>query len=284
MKREKAAPEITLVVIEGVNAGQQFVMKGAQAYLGRENGMLVHVDDSATSRRHAKLAANRGQLEITDLHSTNGTLVNGSRVDRATLKDGDRIQIGSTVLKVFFGGGGELKVYDMATRDPLLGVFNKTHLLTRLEAEFKRWQRYQAPLSVLMCDLDHFKNVNDTFGHPAGDLCLARVAAAIRKSVREVDLVGRYGGEEFLVLFPQTNGDGARALAERIRAAVAAEKIVHAGPDTRGRPGPHPIAVTVSIGVASTSAEAFSTAEALVAKADANLYQSKQNGRNRVTG
>ena len=157
----------------------------------------------------------------------------------------------------------------LATTDGLTGLANHRHFQEKLAEEFKRVQRYALPLSLILLDVDKFKQYNDTFGHPAGDLVLKQVADILKASARETDVAARYGGEEFAVLLPGTDRAGATILAERIRQAIA--EVVW---DKR--------AVTVSVGVASVSLASVSAAE-LVEHADHALYESKSCGRNRVS-
>ncbi len=169
----------------------------------------------------------------------------------------------------------EMALHNLATRDGLTGVANRRSLDEKLLHEWKCNQRQSTPLSFILCDVDHFKRYNDTYGHPKGDECLRQVASAIERSVyRPADLVGRYGGEEFAIIMPNTNLEGAYAVGERICEAVAELETPHAASDI----APY---VTVSIGVASVVPIYSSTPEALVATADAALYQAKHSGRNR---
>jgi diguanylate cyclase (GGDEF)-like protein len=157
----------------------------------------------------------------------------------------------------------------LATTDGLTGLLNRRTFNVQLEARLREAQRYQRPLSLLLLDIDHFKKVNDTHGHPAGDAVLRGVARVAQKAARETDQVARYGGEEMAVILPETDGKGALAIAERLRKAV--EATPHA--TERGS-----LRVTVSIGI-STSAQ---SAEELIELADRALYRAKQGGRNRV--
>jgi two-component system cell cycle response regulator len=158
-----------------------------------------------------------------------------------------------------------------ASVDPLTQLMNRRVLDERLEQEFARATRHKHPLAVLMLDVDHFKMVNDAYGHPVGDRILAQVGGVITTTIRKTDVAGRYGGEEFLVLVPETAGTGAQVLAERLRHAVASS-----GRDGTGLP-----VVTVSIGVASTELGAPS-AQDLLRRADEALYEAKKAGRDRV--
>ncbi|MCC8943533.1 diguanylate cyclase [Bradyrhizobium sp. Arg62] len=160
----------------------------------------------------------------------------------------------------------------LATTDPLTSLFNRRHFLTVLDAEWSRFQRYNRSLSVLMLDVDHFKAVNDRFGHSAGDEALKAVARVCMAGKRKSDIVGRIGGEEFAVLLPETSLSRARMVAERIRKRVESLSLVEDG---------RLIPLTISIGVAE-AITAMSGADALVRGADAALYRAKSDGRNRV--
>jgi diguanylate cyclase (GGDEF)-like protein len=162
---------------------------------------------------------------------------------------------------------------ELATIDPLTQIANRRVVEQRLAHEFQRHRRYKHPFAVALVDIDHFKAVNDGHGHPAGDRVLVEVAAAIRYSVRATDLVARFGGEEFIIVAPETGSVAARLMADRVRRAIAVRT---AGRAEQGLPP-----VTASLGVASTESKAADETE-LVAKADAALYQAKNEGRNRV--
>ncbi len=162
-----------------------------------------------------------------------------------------------------------------AASDPLTRLANRRAFESRLEDEIERARRYHQPLSLLVLDLDHFKAINDTYGHAAGDEVLKAVASSLGRSIRKVDLAARYGGEEFVVIVPMTPAAGALVLAERLRALVAEERVTVS---TEG--GAQSIAVTVSIGVAAL--ESGQGAEAFFTAADGALYSAKHGGRNRV--
>ncbi len=164
------------------------------------------------------------------------------------------------------------RVENLAIMDPLTGLFNRRRFETILANEFKRAARYQSPLSCLMIDLDHFKSVNDTFGHQTGDTILKAAAHVIQTAVREVDTPARWGGEEFVVLSPNTTVENARRLAERIRSAFEA----HAFSGIEGQ------RVTVSIGIAGTPEPSIDSQDKLIHAADVALYEAKKNGRNRI--
>lgn len=166
----------------------------------------------------------------------------------------------------------------MATIDTLTGIANHRSFREFLESEWRRAVRDQAPVSVVIADIDDFKGFNDTFGHQAGDECLRRVGAALSSGVgRAGDLVARYGGEEFVVVLGHTDASGALVMAERLRARVEALAIPHPRSVNAG-------SVTVSVGVATVPASRQSTADDLVTLADSALVCAKREGRNRVSG
>ncbi|HSJ99238.1 MAG TPA: diguanylate cyclase [Myxococcota bacterium] len=161
----------------------------------------------------------------------------------------------------------------LSTTDPVTGLRNRRYVSEFLSVEVLRAVRYHTPLAVLLLDLDHFKRVNDTHGHRVGDAVLQVVADTLRASLRATDLAGRYGGEEFLVVLPQTDLAGGAVLAERVRVAIE-ETAIDVAADTA-------LSVTVSVGVAALDGAA-QTVEQLVERADAALYAAKDAGRNRV--
>ena len=203
-----------------------------------------------------------------------GALVLGARTERAYEGDVVRqlevvaMQAGDAILRA--------KLFDqaerLATTDGLTGLTNHRTFQARLDEQLALAQRYGKKLSLVLCDIDHFKSVNDTYGHPVGDVVLSGVARALSQEARETDLAARYGGEEFAVVLPETDTAGAIAIAERIRAKVGAVVF-----DT----GQGPLRVTMSLGVA-TFPDDGTKKPALVERADACLYHAKRHGRNQV--
>ena len=161
--------------------------------------------------------------------------------------------------------------------DPLMSINNRRHLDKKLEEEFSKAARYDLAFSILMIDIDHFKNINDTYGHDTGDLVLKKLGILINTLVRETDTVARYGGEEIMLLCPLTDGHHAAWLAERLRRKI--EKYVMASSDMENES--KEIFVTVSIGVAEFSSDLFCCTD-LVKRADEAMYRAKDEGRNRV--
>lgn len=163
-----------------------------------------------------------------------------------------------------------------ATSDGLTGLANRRHFDETLDREYGRHIRSQAPLSLILLDIDYFKPFNDTYGHPAGDECLRRIARVLDAVVhRSADLVARYGGEEFVCILPETDLDGAAVVAEKIRSSIAELAIPHAGSTVTGY-------VTASFGVCSMLCNVEKSALNLLARADEQLYAAKKAGRNRV--
>jgi diguanylate cyclase len=167
----------------------------------------------------------------------------------------------------------EHKLITMNTRDGLTGIFNRRYLEAKLKEEFDRHIRYNRPLSLIMLDIDHFKKINDTHGHQAGDFILKSLASTIDERIRAVDIVARYGGEEFCCLLPETTSESALALAEFLRMGIEAE-IYHFKDKS--------IKITISQGVSDLS-DGVDSAEALLKLADDGLYESKRLGRNKVS-
>lgn len=159
----------------------------------------------------------------------------------------------------------------LADTDELTDALNRRGVLTHLNSELARCRRFISPIAVLMIDIDHFKSINDTFGHAAGDTVIRALADTSRKQLRETDILGRVGGEEFLVILPMMEFEGAQAVAERIRECVEKLEI---------RQSEKPIQITISIGVAVYRHD--DTADRIMARADTALYQAKHMGRNRV--
>jgi diguanylate cyclase (GGDEF)-like protein len=167
------------------------------------------------------------------------------------------------------------EVQRLAIHDPLTGCFNRRHFLILTSQELDRSLRYKRPLSLLMLDIDHFKDFNDSYGHPIGDQILCALVDICQSQMRNVDIVGRYGGEEFLILVPETSIEGARKMAERLRTKTEKTKV-----DTPAGI----LSLTVSIGVASieTELEQEQTVDSLIERADQAVYAAKAAGRNCV--
>ncbi len=171
------------------------------------------------------------------------------------------------------------KLEEQSVTDGLTGLKNRRFFDERLHEEFRRAQRYGDTLSLIMIDLDHFKNVNDRHGHPAGDVVLREAAMLIRASIRDPDICARYGGEEFAVILPKTHMSGALAVAERIWREMGTKEYAVAA---NGVPEPKKVHVTASIGIAFYPSKDISSGELLLRFADQALYNAKRGGRNSI--
>ncbi|BDG09148.1 GGDEF domain-containing response regulator [Anaeromyxobacter paludicola] len=167
----------------------------------------------------------------------------------------------------------------LSATDPLTGLHNRRHLQERLAQELSRARRYGGPLSLLLVDLDHFKRVNDGYGHQAGDAALRAVAGILRTTLRTLDVCARFGGEEFAVLMPATDWSGALTVAERLRRRIAAAPLLTAPALREPSAGPVEVRMTASLGAAFMASGAQVGADELVRAADAALYRAKQQGR-----
>ncbi len=266
-----------LVVIHGDDLGRKFDLNVECLTIGRGADSDIQVDQQAVSRRHAEVRSEEGRLLVEDLGSTNGTILNDEQVDAPTrLRNGDLLKIGRTIFKFIASNNIEAayhdEIYRMTTVDGLTQIFNRRYFDDVLDRELSRARRYVRQLSLVLIDIDHFKKINDAFGHLAGDAVLKEVAGVIKSKTRREDVFARYGGEEFALLLPEIDARGAHALAEKVCRLVEKHRFVF--DDVT-------IPVTVSAGV-STVQKKGELPEALIRRADEKLYAAKSGGRNRV--
>lgn len=270
-------PEWALVAYMGAALGRVFPLPAGETLLGRAIGPGITLLDDEVSRQHARIHMKDGQLQVEDLGSTNGTRVNGELIHGLTeLHAGDRLGLGGHVLKLVCMDPLERTFHetllDLSTRDPLTGLANRGNTLAEFQNRFGLSLRYGRPLSVVICDLDLFKLINDSYGHGTGDLVLQVFGQRTLAALREADLAGRIGGEEFLMILPETDLAGAKQFAERLRRATEESLI----PIPAGA-----LRVTCSLGVAERLPMDAEPGQ-LLARADAALYAAKASGRNRV--
>jgi diguanylate cyclase (GGDEF)-like protein len=269
--------ESCLVMIYGPNLGRRYPMEGDELKIGRgaDNDMVIDLDN--VSRAHARVVKKSDGIYVEDMGSTNGSYVNDAEVKLDRLRNGDLLKIGGAILKFIQGGNIEAlyyeEIYRMTILDGLTQIHNKRYFLEFLDREMARCSRYDRPLSLVMFDVDHFKKLNDTYGHLAGDFVLRRLAELISKHVRKEELFARYGGEEFAIIMPETTGKKAGIFAEKIRRMIESSPFSYEGKD---------IKVTISIGLATMGKHRETLA--FIKTADENLYRAKANGRNRVEG
>ena len=269
--------EWALVAYAGAALGRVFPLISGEVIVGRAPKSGVALLDDEVSRHHARILVEEGRVQLEDLGSTNGTQVNGELLHGPVdLHAGDRVAIGGHVLKLVFLDPLERAFHetllDLSTKDPLTGLANRGSALAELQNRFGLSLRYDRPLSVVVCDLDHFKRVNDTFGHGAGDFVLHSFGERLMTTLREADLAGRIGGEEFLMVLSETDLSGARPFSERLLRAIASTPI----PMPSGG-----LTLTCSLGIAERTATDLEAGQ-LLARADAALYRAKAEGRNRV--
>jgi diguanylate cyclase (GGDEF)-like protein len=274
----QAPAEWALVAYAGAALGRVFPLQAGLVLVGRAPDAGVALLDGEVSRHHARLQVEERRLLVEDLQSTNGTRVNGELIQGLVeLHAGDRLAIGGHVLKLVFLDPLERAFHetllDLSTKDPLTGLANRGSALAELQNRFGLSLRYDRPLSVVVGDLDHFKRVNDTYGHGAGDFVLHAFAERLMATLREADLAGRIGGEEFLMILPETDLAGARPFAERLRKAIAATPFLLPSGGLN---------LTCSLGIAERTAADLEAGQ-LLARADAALYRAKNGGRDRVS-
>ena len=264
-----------LVVIYGLELGRKYNLESANIIIGRSSKCDIQIDQESVSRNHAKIINTGKSIILRDLGSTNGTYVNDQLIDEYVLRDGDLIKIGRTIFKFLSGGNIENayheEIYRLTTVDGLTQIFNRRYFLEQLERELSRAKRYRRELSLILFDIDHFKQINDTYGHLAGDYVLKQLATVVKGKIRRDDIMARYGGEEFAVILPEIDNANSVAFSEKIRKLV--EKTPFKFEDAR-------IAVTVSIGVAT--GEDADDAANLIKRTDEKLYEAKNAGRNCV--
>jgi two-component system, cell cycle response regulator len=274
-KRDRAY----LVVLAGTSVGEMFKIEVDQTVIGRGQKAQIRLLDDGISREHAQLVMQGERIILEDLGSTNGTYCNGLKVDRKELVDGDKILVGSTTILKFTYHDNldeifQKQMYESALRDGLTRAYNKKYFTDRLESEFTFSARHGAPLSLLLFDIDHFKRVNDTYGHQAGDQVLFELSSLLSGSLRVEDVFARYGGEEFGVICRGADISQGQIVGERMRKAVEATTFMFEG---------RRIPVTISLGLATLPDPSIRDTTQFVSAVDSALYKSKNGGRNRLT-
>lgn len=251
---------------------------GTTLEIGRSASVRISLPEvMSLSRKHARLRYVGSAVTVEDLGSTNGTYVNGQPIHgRTMLRSGDRFQTAAVHFKFLHEQDVEsayhLAIYELVSRDGLTEVYNKRKYEEEVQRELARALRHHRPLSLIIFDLDEFKQINDTYGHLCGDFVLKQVASLARDLVRPEQMLARVGGDEFVILAPETSAEGAETLASKLR-----DKIV----SLDHRYGDLKISLTCSFGVAELT-EAMTTPQDLYHAADSALLKAKRSGRNRV--
>ncbi len=269
-----------LTVLSGLNAGQVFTIDSAETIIGRGRDVAVRIEDVGISRAHSRIVRTMdGKFVIEDLRSTNGTFVGGRRVERSEIHANDRLQIGpNVVLRFALIDEAEEQLahqlYEASTKDALTRAYNRKYFIERLSAEVAYAHRHGTHLSLVLFDLDHFKSVNDTHGHLAGDVVLRVVSAQVLRTIRTEDVLSRYGGEEFVILIRGIEHANAAFFGERVRKAVERLSVPWESKMLKA---------TISSGVASLSeCGVAASGEQVLHLADERLYRAKSGGRNKV--
>jgi diguanylate cyclase (GGDEF)-like protein len=277
-----------LVFLRGELLAVPIPLEREQVTMGRALEADIRINDSRASRLHARITTERDDASgkllycLTDLGSTNGTILNGKRIERAFLQDGDKFEVGDQLIR--FEMLDEIdrefqqQIHRLLVHDELTGLLTSKSFFSELRREAARAEAETMPFCVLMMDIDHFKDVNDTYGHLVGSETLEEVGAVIKKSLRAGDVGARFGGEEFAAFLLDADYAQGMIAAERVRSAI--EK--HAFPAARRTAGGEPTHhITISVGVAAFPDDARDPIQ-LVEMADSALYRAKRNGRNQV--
>jgi two-component system cell cycle response regulator len=271
-----------LILIKGTPQGHRYFITADEMVIGRDPAADISIPDGSISRKHARIKQAGGVVTIEDLGSSNGTSVNSKKLEPGnvvTLSKEDMIKLGNSIVKYLPAGELEIVFYgnlnQAANTDPMTKCFNKGYFLEAIEAEVKRAKALSTPITLMFFDLDHFKKVNDTYGHEGGDFVLKEFTNLIRGLgiIQKSDIFARYGGEEFCLMMPSKTAQEAAKIAETIRGKIQMHEFNYEG---------QRIPVTTSLGVAELKTE-METATDLIKASDKALYESKKSGRNRVT-
>lgn len=279
MKLKHVGEDCLVVIHAPVQSalGRRHVLNRPVTTIGRGRDNDIVLPSDCVSRKHAQLEHRSEALYVVDLASTNGTFVNddAKAVKEHKLRRGDQLTVGDTIFKFLSGSDVEAQyheiVFRMAITDGLTNLSNRKQLDTLLTEEIPRAHRHGRELSLLMFDIDHFKSINDTYGHLMGDSVLRGLASLLQKRLRPNDKLARYGGEEFCAILPETALPSAAIIADELRSLVAGHSFSADDKEIR---------VTVSIGAACL--KPGMTMDQLYKCADDMLYQAKRTGRNKV--
>lgn len=289
MKSAQKERRPALVSLRGELMAVPIPLERDEVTIGRAIEADVRLNDSRASRLHARITSetdpktDNTSYHISDLGSTNGTLVNGELITDVTLNDGDKIVIGDHLFR--FDMLDEIdrefqqQIHRLIAHDELTGLLTSKSFFSELRREAARAEADSRPFCVLMMDLDHFKEVNDTYGHLVGSNTLADTGRVIKEALRAGDVASRFGGEEFAAFLLDANYAQALVAAERVRVAVADHEFPVTRMDSPGSQTTHRI--TISIGVAAYPDDATDPIH-LVELADSALYRAKRSGRNRI--
>jgi len=263
-------------VIHGKDKGRIFPFISAVT-IGRGNGSDFIINDELVSRVHLKVILNNNTFIVEDLNSTNGTYIEANRIEQFTAIPGAVVHIGNSKLVFSLKSAEQIQtekeLYKAATTDGLTKISNRLWFMKRADEEIVYAQNKAMPLTMIMMDLDFFKKVNDSYGHQAGDFVLKQTAAILIQHKREYDLLGRYGGEEFIILLKEISMPKSKLVSERIRQSIESTEFIYNN---------QKIPITASLGVCAMPAYNVLDLSNCIKLADKLLYIAKANGRNRV--
>ena len=268
-----------ITVVSGQQVGKTLILESSTTVIGRDFAADMLLIDGGISRHHAEIEfQSGGAVVIRDLNSTNGVRLNGKLIADAPLESGDKIQLGpETVIEYRVEDPDEvaarIQQYERSIQDDLTGIYNRRYFTVTLEHELSYMRRRGAESSLVLLDIDHFKRVNDEYGHRSGDKVLKLITQTVTSYIREKDMFARWGGEEFVILLRGMSTNGAVAVAERIRARLA---------NLRLKRGESILTVTASFGVTEIDLDRHDCVESAMHEVDGHLYSAKDQGRNRV--
>lgn len=278
-EQEASEKPACIIIVGGEHNGTIYDLILGLTTVGRSHENTIAADFRGVSRKHFQIDLKEDAAYLSDMGSSNGTYLNNKKVEKPTIMNrGDIIKIGNIAFKYIPKGDPERLTYDKlqfeANTDGLTGCYNKTFFNNAFSTLFRKSQSIGSKLSLIFFDLDHFKHLNDTYGHDAGDYVLKEMAKIIKDNgVRDGDIFARYGGEEFAVVLPDTGAKQALEIAERLRALIENHSFIY---DSKRLP------VTASIGVADYQ-EGILTSTDMFKRADIAVYTSKNGGRNLVS-
>lgn len=275
---QPSTQEPFLVSVSGKETGKSIPLKGRNLRIGRDMDCDLILDNPHISRFHAEVFWKESKLHIKDLGSTNGVFINGRKISQEALNNGDKILIGTQMyFKLVYQDAVDqsyqLNLFKAANTDALTGLYNKRYFMDCLEKEFSYSKRTEQPLSLLLIDIDHFKQVNDNYGHVVGDKILKLLGTLLSSQLRLENVSCRFGGEEFGIIIRGATIEKALHVGERIRSLVAQQKVISKNRE---------VTFTISVGVSTFNGKNFSTTEDFLTRADELLYQAKQKGRNKT--
>lgn len=277
-EEESSEKRPCLVMIRGDFIGQVYELKDDVTMIGRSDDVDLVVSDTSISRRHAMIVRRVDGFFLSDLGSTNGSFLNKEIVSEPmAIKEGDKVTLGNVVFKFTYQDEDDTEYHkmlrNMAIKDGLTRIYNKRYFTETLEKECEYNRRNQVGLCLILFDIDHFKQINDTWGHPAGDYILKTLAAFIDNEARGYDVFARYGGEEFAFLLRGSTLAAAVVFAERVRLEIEEHVFTYDDVDLK---------ITSSFGVTFWDGSTPMVEAELLGAADRRLYEAKEAGRNRV--